>query len=453
MLIKKIFYFFAFFLLIIHIIYPHEAHLKREKKQNQTKSQKKAEQKADKTKVSKDKNQQKSDISLKEILTTAGRLSGLIAFSLFCLVFLVGASSRLWDKYLGLNNVLRWHKYFAVVSFSILLIHPITFFFAGLYSIGDFSNFYLTAGLIAFILLSLIAITSLLYKFMNRLFWIWLHRLSILAIILGAYHLLNYGFWVLKYPGLRYMIYTGLFIAFIGVVLRIYCFIKFKKYSTEVISVEKETHDTYTLMLKKPQDFNHESGQFCIISFKEKGMKKPHPFTISCSPGNDNVTFTIKSHRKFTSNVRNLKNGTKAFIDGPYGIFTFNYRKSVFIAGGVGITPFESMLENDNIIKKNVNIILLYGSRTKNDIIFYNRLNQINSDNDNIDIVNVLSHEKDSDFKTGFVDEKLIKDYANYSEDFYICGPPKMIKKIKKILKENNVPNRLIFTEKFFMIK
>jgi predicted ferric reductase len=250
-------------------------------------------------------------------------------------------------------------------------------------------------------------------------------------------------------PLLNILIVTGIISAAAGTIMRIiFLFVK-KKHILFVEGNIAETKDTNSILIKKPDNFNYKSGQFCFISFYKKGMKKPHPFTISSSADEKHLMFTIKSQGKFTSKINTIEKGVKIKIDGPYGRLFYKRRKAIFIAGGVGITPFRSILgDSTNNIEEN-DAVLIYGNRTKDDIIFYNWL--CNKEKESgIKVVNILSNEKKEGFKHGFVNDEIFAEACDFSEDFYICGPPIMVKNILKILKRKKVHGKRIYQEKFF---
>lgn len=93
--------------------------------------------------------------------------------------------------------------------------------------------------------------------------------------------------------------------------------------------------------------FVHRAGQFCYLRIWSKrcGIEE-HPFTISSAPGSAALELTIKTLGDYTARLGGVEPGALAFIDGPYGRFTPapNQGPLLFIAGGIGITPFLSIL-------------------------------------------------------------------------------------------------------------
>lgn len=137
--------------------------------------------------------------------------------------------------------------------------------------------------------------------------------------------------------------------------------------------IEKLTYDVTAVELDGNTPTRH-AGQFAILRKEKFGLRlvpsirasdnicsyndcrlrlwsDPHPFTISSAPA-DNLQFTIKAMPggKFTQRVsREWKVGDVVHIEGPYGIFSPDFRTErnlIFIAGGVGITPFLSMIRH-----------------------------------------------------------------------------------------------------------
>lgn len=93
----------------------------------------------------------------------------------------------------------------------------------------------------------------------------------------------------------------------------------------------------------------HRAGQFAFVTFS--AMEGAHPFTIaSADRGNGEVTFLIKSLGDFTHNLSNkITVGQTVKVEGPYGCFNYERRNrkshQIWIAGGIGVTPFLAWLE------------------------------------------------------------------------------------------------------------
>jgi len=313
---------------------------------------------------------------------------------------------------------------------------------------NDIKDFY---GAIAFYILTIIIVTSVLKKFIPRRLWHSIHLFSIAVITFATLHIFKEGTLIFDKPLYKIIFYTGLCAASTGIIIRILMSImQYKKHYSTVIGVVPETPDTYTLKVNKPAGFNYRAGQFCIIRFYKKGLTTPHPFTISSSPLESEFCFTIKSHREFTSQIRNLQKGDKIRIEGPYGVFTYKNKSSVFIAGGVGITPFKSIINDYVMNEKNTDITLIYGSRDKSNVIFCDYFERLRAEN-KVKIYQILSNDRSTGFDSGHITFDYLKSKnIDFSSDFYLCGPPVMIKNLRKTINKNKANKSKIFYEKFF---
>jgi len=102
-------------------------------------------------------------------------------------------------------------------------------------------------------------------------------------------------------------------------------------------------------MKPRGRHLRYRPGQFAFLRFDLPGLKQAHPFTVSSAPQADGkLRFSIKASGEWTSALsRTLSVGTTAFVEGPYGHFTLpkHVEPTVWIAGGIGITPFLAWAE------------------------------------------------------------------------------------------------------------
>jgi len=100
-------------------------------------------------------------------------------------------------------------------------------------------------------------------------------------------------------------------------------------------------------------------GQFVFISFNQESLSESHPFPISSGPDENLLRITIKNLGDYTKTLtEKLQKGTIAKIEGPYGVFSYKNtpnENQIWIAGGIGITPFVSFIKD--MFKKRVNNI------------------------------------------------------------------------------------------------
>lgn len=118
-----------------------------------------------------------------------------------------------------------------------------------------------------------------------------------------------------------------------------------KKISATVTRIERHG-DTVDIILQAEKPLHYRSGQFAFVHFGN--YPEPHPYTIASSPDDPlTLRFVIKAQGDDTRRlVETLNPGEKAEVEGPYGSFDFGraFERQIWVAGGIGITPFISRL-------------------------------------------------------------------------------------------------------------
>ncbi len=226
-------------------------------------------------------------------------------------------------------------------------------------------------------------------------------------------------------------------------------FIMYARHRFRVASVMPETSDVVSILIsgREMERFRYEPGQYVHVSFQAKGFREPHPFSLSKAPDGQSIRLSIKNSGDFTSRMKDLPVGTKVLLEGPFGKFTEEVARGeryLFIAGGIGITPIRSMLED--LAKKGADAILIYANKTPGDMVFAKELETIG-----VRRYDVFSNADVPGAEKGFVDiekiSRLVPDYAG--RDIYVCGPPVMMDKIIAALREKGVPRSKLHFEKF----
>ncbi len=219
------------------------------------------------------------------------------------------------------------------------------------------------------------------------------------------------------------------------------------KYSNNVVILE--------LQPKIGSVFSFISGQYTMLSIENiNNTKQSRPFSISSSPTNKKlIQLAIKVHGDFTQKVSKLKIGDMVTLSKPNGFFTFDEKNKniVFLAGGIGITPFMSAIKY--VSEKNLNnkITLIYSNKTKKDIVFLNDLEEISKNHTHIQIIFTLTDDNSEKYENGYIDIKMIKKYTHVSNDvlFSLCGPVPFMESIKHQLLETGIKNDNIDMERF----
>lgn len=224
-------------------------------------------------------------------------------------------------------------------------------------------------------------------------------------------------------------------------------------YKIKLLDVKTETELTKTLIFDRPNDFKFDAGQYVNVVIPTVATHGK-AYTISSTPLDETLSLTIKKQGKFSSLLLALDIGAEIEIDGPQGYFFDNFsadKKNVFIAGGIGITPFISLIRESNIKQTFNDLVVLYSNKTKVETTFNAELNDL-SKQTKIKLINFLTQEDINGCEIGRIDSEAIKKQINdYSErSFYLCGSISFVNDMWKILGVLGVAEEQIFTEAFF---
>ncbi|MBI3577751.1 FAD-dependent oxidoreductase [Candidatus Gottesmanbacteria bacterium] len=227
--------------------------------------------------------------------------------------------------------------------------------------------------------------------------------------------------------------------------------------------IRSETKEAATFIFTLDIPIGYLSGQHVSIIVPieapdERG--KVRTFTISSSPTQEGI-ITITTKRgpsSFKQTLFSLPIGSAIEARGPTGSMTLDEsdnRLRVMIAGGIGITPFRSILKYAFDKKLNLPITLLYSNKTPEEIVFRAELDEIASKLPSVKIIHTITHLEESKEKwegrTGRVDETMIKEVAPDLTNtlFFIAGPTAMVEAMIELLKGLTIPNENVKFEKF----
>jgi predicted ferric reductase len=216
-----------------------------------------------------------------------------------------------------------------------------------------------------------------------------------------------------------------------------------------VLAVEKVGADVWNVRMRNPADkFSYLPGQFVFVSFYGMGISdEVHPFSISSSPTDIDLTLTIKSSGDFTKNLGNLRPGNTAKIEGPFGrFFSGKQKNQIWIAGGIGVTPFLSKARSLHGLQYLVD--LYYVVRGEADAVYLNDLLTIAAREPNL---RVCLYDTTVEKR---ITAEIIRNVSDdvMSKEIFICGPPPMMKSLRKQFTQLGVHNNQIHSEEFELL-
>jgi predicted ferric reductase len=226
-----------------------------------------------------------------------------------------------------------------------------------------------------------------------------------------------------------------------------------------VVEINHETKDVRTIKLRpvSGEKLEYAPGQFAFTRFFSQGLSsEEHHFTLSSSPLQDFISFSIKESGDYTAQLGTLKVGDRAQIEGPYGVCSNVGLPGpfVFVAGGIGITPIISMLRTMRLGDNKQRSLLIYANRTPDDVAFKDELASMAQEGW-LQVVPVYSEAEVEGAYKGYVTQEIIEKELQtagieFSDATYVLvGPPPMMDAVAKILRAKKVAASRVFTERF----
>jgi predicted ferric reductase len=396
------------------------------------------------------------------VLLAAGRTTGAIGLALLLMQPVLSGRLGILDRPIGHDRLIRRHRALAVLAVLLLLIHPV------LLALGYGSTWlfrldapwFVNLGKVAAVLLIGVVGAALGRRAIRLDYGVWraAHRGAFAVGVVAFVHAweagtglamsmpLRFYFGALLATALCIVIWRGIGVPLLG------------RRRFVVRSVQRESHNVCTLEVQPAgrRTFCYLPGQFGFLRFIGRRIpREEHPFTISSSPTRpDALTFTVKACGDYTALVEKIVPGDTGLLEGPLGRFSAalcpDARGFVMVAGGVGITPIISMLRylRDTGDPRPVTVIL--ANRTEEDILFRDELDSLPP---TVRICHILSRAGgDWLGPRGHVDEDFLRGIlaeGSGGREFFVCGPPGMMRSLSRDLGSLGVPRGQIHTERF----
>lgn len=364
--------------------------------------------------------------------------------TVFAFNFLMATRAR-WVENLfgGLDKMYLIHRRSGIIAVFLLFAH----FFVVPRDLVEFNpgkplGFYAFALIIIGVLLSAAPIFKRKIPYHK---WVNFHKLMGVFYVMGVVHGIMVNSLIKELPITRIYVFGMAFVGIIAWFYRAFLFGIFnKKLDYTVESVNKLSSDTIEIGLSpKSSKLNYIAGQFAFFTLPAVSKREQHPFTLSSHPHDDNLRITVKGLGDYTNKlVDEVAVGQDLKVEGPYGKFTTSHskeREQIWVAGGIGITPFLSLLK-DYYTK---NVTLYWCVSNENEAHYKEILEDFTKRNPLFEFILWDTS------KRGYIniDDMSIRDPKNKS--YFICGPEAMKKSLFKDLKNEGVEMKYIHDEEF----
>lgn len=235
-------------------------------------------------------------------------------------------------------------------------------------------------------------------------------------------------------------------------------------HQVQLLRHELVAEGTMAFHFSRPEGFRHTAGQSLTMTLADPPQTDSEgnvrTFTIASAPHEPELM--IATRMRDTAFKRVLKSfapGATVNIDGPDGEMVLHddtVRAAVFLAGGIGITPFLSMTRHAAHDRLPHHLVLFYSNRRPEDAAFLDELQRLETVNPNYRLVAAMSEMQKSSQawsgETGFISPKMLERHLTdvKAPIYYMAGPPPMVGAMQEMLEDIGVPENDVRYEEFF---
>ncbi len=371
----------------------------------------------------------------------------------------------------GIDRAAIWHRRVAITGILLLVVHMMTASNPSSTSLGKALAVVGAAGLIALVVWSVLPRwRSVLPPGLHRLAdraarlpavallrkvvggyerWRGFHRLTGVFVAAGFLHGLldatTFGSPVLRWS------YAG--VAGTGLGFYVYRELLARRFmALHDYQVERVTRvgDGLVEISLRPlgRPLEYAPGQFAMVYLEARDGWHRHPFTIVSAPGEDSIRFTVKALGDWTGSIGDLvEPGMPAVIGGPHGRFTHRKgtRHQVWVAGGVGVTPFLSWLRSLDNHPTDAEVDLFYTS-AEDPVPYADEIRAVAARHPEVR-VHIVRSAVDGRLSPAMVLDHVSAPPKDLS--VFLCGPEPLVAAMSDGLRAGGVPARRIHREYF----
>lgn len=390
-------------------------------------------------------------------LSSFAVLVGLVAYSMFACNVVLGSRVRPIERlFLSLDRVYNAHRRLGAVVLITVLTHAALMAgsrgAAGLDAVLDlftpdpgwriFTGVLLAAAITTLVLLSF-------YAPLRHRAFVFVQRLSGLVFVLTPLHVLRVPVAsTLSTPLRAYLIALGLAAGVAYVRRSLLARVLVRRYPYRLVEVHPHHPRVVELVAapEKARRMEFQPGQFAFLSLDHPFVDKgPHPFSITSGRDEPHLRFVVKAIGDHTSALLTAKPGVRARVEGPFGALSHERmpsKKQIWVAGGIGITPFLSMARS---LEDDFEVDLYYATAHVAEAHFLGELRRIAREHSTFRVIPVTEDD------VGFVTAEYVRETSGgvKNRDILICGPPAMLDNLRYQFRMIGVPDDRIHAEDF----
>lgn len=382
--------------------------------------------------------------------------AGLYGYVAFAASLVLGARFPAVERLFGgLDRMYAFHRRLGVAVAGMLVAHA-GLMVASVVGAGDPARTVLAPdpglrtfpGVLAMVVLVVVLTLTAVARLRHEAF-LRVHRLLGVVFALGAVHALRVGALRAEPPWLRWYLVVVTIAGLAGWAYRSGLGRTLVPRAYFEVAGVRRLHPTVTELRLRPLDepLTFAPGQLVFVGVDDPAVgRELHPFSITSAPGDDELRLVIRAAGDFTSHLDQVSAGSLCRVEGPYGTFWrdgADADRQVWIAGGIGITPFLSMARS---LPDDVGAVdLYYCTEDTAAAVLIDELYAVAERHPTVRVIPVAAD------RLGFLRADDVRaasgDLAR--TQIFLCGPPQMIDALRGQFEALGVPTHRIHFEDF----
>ena len=220
---------------------------------------------------------------------------------------------------------------------------------------------------------------------------------------------------------------------------------------------------TIAFHFEKPTGFDFKPGQSADLTLpnppETDAEGNVRTFSIASAPFEDQLMFATRMRdTAFKRSLKKMPLGTVVKMDSAMGSFTLHKnsaKPAVFLAGGIGVTPFSSIVRQADHDRAPHKLYLFYSNRRPEDAPFVEVLQNLEKTNPQFSFIATMTEMRRSkktwNGETGRIDQEMLSKYLNELRGpiYYVAGPPALVSGMRKMLVASGVDEDDIRSDEF----
>jgi predicted ferric reductase len=390
-------------------------------------------------------------------LRAVGQLAGMVGYVAFATNLVLGARIPAVERLFGaLDRMYRFHRRLGASVAALLVVHVALMIgsqallspVAAVALVQPDSGWRVFAGVLAAAPFAVVLVLTLVPRLGHEAF-VRVHRFLGVVFGIAALHALRVSAFAAESPVLKGYLFA---VTGAGIAAWMYrsglgrSLVRRHYYKVaEVRPLHPLVNEVTLTPLEEPLKFS--PGQLVFIGIDDEAVTRElHPFSITSAPGEEELRLVVKAIGDYTTDLRNVAPGAWAMVEGPYGGFwhdSSKIRRQIWIAGGIGVTPFLSIARSFDPTDHEVDFY--YATEDAESALFLDELFAIADQHPEL---RVIPFRADS---LGFLTAQDVRAASGDLSDTHIfmCGPPAMMLSLATQFEDLGVPERQLHYEDF----